>query len=146
MPKPRSPRRMPAIATLQGEVDEMTVKAPIAAQVYQVGAELGRICVARAFRCCRWSTSATSGCASTCARIWSRASRSATASTSGPRARRRAGQVEVRTIATRGEYAGWRATRATGDFDLRTFEVRAYPVDSSPILRPGHERLCHWTG
>jgi HlyD family secretion protein len=45
--------------------------------------------------------------------------------------------VEVRTIATRGEYAGWRATRATGDFDLRTFEVRAYPVEKMPELRPG---------
>ena len=30
-----------AIATLQAQVDEMTVKAPIAGQVYQVGAELG---------------------------------------------------------------------------------------------------------
>ena len=45
--------------------------------------------------------------------------------------------VEVRTIATRGEYSGWRATRATGDFDLRTFEVRAYPVEPLPELRPG---------
>src|SRR6266446_5163544 len=27
--------------------------------------------------------------------------------------------VEVRLIATKGEYASWRATRATGDFDLR---------------------------
>ena len=45
--------------------------------------------------------------------------------------------VEVRSIATRGEYSGWRATRATGDFDLRTFEVRAYPVEPVPELRPG---------
>ena len=35
--------------------------------------------------------------------------------------------VEVRLIATKGEYASWRATRATGDFDLRTFSIRAYP-------------------
>src|SRR3954470_21820360 len=28
--------------------------------------------------------------------------------------------VGVRASAPRGEYAGWRATRATGDFDLRT--------------------------
>src|SRR5215471_1941220 len=45
--------------------------------------------------------------------------------------------VEVRLIATKGEYASWRATRATGDFDLRTFEVRAYPVEKVPQLRPG---------
>ena len=31
----------------------------------------------------------------------------------------------------------WRATRATGDFDLRTFSIRAYPVDKVPELRPG---------
>jgi hypothetical protein len=34
-------------------------------------------------------------------------------------------------IAAKGEYAGWRATPATGDFDLHTFAVRAYPVDRS---------------
>jgi HlyD family secretion protein len=52
--------------------------------------------------------------------------------------------VEVRTIATRGEYAGWRATRATGDFDLRTFAVRAYPVDTVPNLRPGMSAYADW--
>ena len=52
--------------------------------------------------------------------------------------------VEVRTIATRGEYAGWRATRATGDFDLRTFEVRAYPVVRNPDLRPGMSAYADW--
>src|SRR5262249_55407254 len=52
--------------------------------------------------------------------------------------------VEVRTIATRGEYAGWRATRATGDFDLRTFEVRAYPVDKIPELPPGMSAYADW--
>ena len=31
----------------------------------------------------------------------------------------------------------WRATRATGDFDLRTFSIRAYPVEKVPELRPG---------
>jgi len=45
--------------------------------------------------------------------------------------------VEVKLIATKGEYASWRATRATGDFDLRTFSIRAYPVEKVPELRPG---------
>jgi HlyD family secretion protein len=52
--------------------------------------------------------------------------------------------VEVRTIATRGEYAGWRATRATGDFDLRTFAVRAYPAEAIPNLRPGMSAYADW--
>jgi HlyD family secretion protein len=45
--------------------------------------------------------------------------------------------VEVRLIGTKGEYTSWRATRATGDFDLRTFSIRAYPVDKVLELRPG---------
>src|SRR5947209_6327136 len=36
--------------------------------------------------------------------------------------------VEVKLIATKGEYASWRATRATGDIDLRTFTIRADPA------------------
>jgi HlyD family secretion protein len=52
--------------------------------------------------------------------------------------------VEVRLIATKGEYASWRATRATGDFDLRTFSIRAYPVEKVPELRPGMSAYMDW--
>jgi HlyD family secretion protein len=52
--------------------------------------------------------------------------------------------VEVKLIATKGEFASWRATRATGDFDLRTFSVRAYPVDRVPELRPGMSAYMEW--
>src|SRR5262245_801601 len=52
--------------------------------------------------------------------------------------------VEVRLIATKGEYASWRATRAAGDFDLLTFEVRAYPVEKVPELRPGMSAYVDW--
>jgi HlyD family secretion protein len=52
--------------------------------------------------------------------------------------------VEVKLIATKGEYASWRATRATGDFDLRTFSIRAYPVDQVPELRPGMSAYLDW--
>jgi HlyD family secretion protein len=52
--------------------------------------------------------------------------------------------VEVKLIATKGEYARWRATRATGDFDLRTFAIRAYPVDKIPELRPGMSAYLDW--
>ena len=52
--------------------------------------------------------------------------------------------VEVRLIATKGEYASWRATRATGDFDLRTFSIRAYPVDKVSGLRPGMSAYLDW--
>lgn len=36
-----------------------------------------------------------------------------------------------------GSYATWQATKATGDWDSRTFEVKARPVDRQPDLRPG---------
>jgi HlyD family secretion protein len=52
--------------------------------------------------------------------------------------------VEVKLIATKGEYASWRATRATGDFDLRTFTIRAYPVEKVPELRPGMSAYLEW--
>jgi HlyD family secretion protein len=52
--------------------------------------------------------------------------------------------VEVKLIATKGEYASWRATRATGDFDLRTFSIRAYPVQPVPALRPGMSAYLDW--
>ncbi len=52
--------------------------------------------------------------------------------------------VEVKLIATKGEYASWRATRASGDFDLRTFSIRAYPVQPVPELRPGMSAWLDW--
>jgi HlyD family secretion protein len=52
--------------------------------------------------------------------------------------------VEVKLIASKGEYASWRATRATGDFDLRTFSIRAYPVEKVPELRPGMSAYLDW--
>lgn len=36
-----------------------------------------------------------------------------------------------------GSYATWRSTKSTGDWDSRTFEVKARPVDRQPDLRPG---------
>ncbi|HUL04828.1 MAG TPA: efflux RND transporter periplasmic adaptor subunit [Candidatus Acidoferrum sp.] len=54
--------------------------------------------------------------------------------------------TEVRLIAAKGEYADWRATRATGDFDLRTFAIRAYPTESIAGLRPGMSAYADWPG
>ena len=36
-----------------------------------------------------------------------------------------------------GTYAAWKATKTTGQFDLKTFEVRANPVEKVESLRPG---------
>ena len=47
----------------------------------------------------------------------------------------------VTLINAQGDFASWRATRATGDFDLRSFEVRAAPATPVPGLRPGMSAL-----
>ncbi|MDW6023402.1 efflux RND transporter periplasmic adaptor subunit [Mesorhizobium sp. BAC0120] len=135
-----------AITTLQAQVNEMTVKAPIAGQVYQVGAELGEYV----------SPGVPLLSLVDLGDVWLRFDLREDLVKGlkvGDRFRVRIPAlgdlqipVEVRTIATRGEYAGWRATRATGDFDLRTFEVRAYPVDKIPNLRPGMSAYADWNG
>jgi HlyD family secretion protein len=53
-------------------------------------------------------------------------------------------RVRVTVINVQGQYATWRATRATGDFDLRTFEVRAKPVEPVTGLRPGMSAIATW--
>lgn len=40
-------------------------------------------------------------------------------------------------VAALGDYATWNATKSTGEFDIRTFEIKAAPVDKSVELRPG---------
>lgn len=46
-------------------------------------------------------------------------------------------QFKVYFINPRGDYATWRATRQSRGYDLRTFEVRARPVQPVSDLRPG---------
>ncbi len=45
--------------------------------------------------------------------------------------------VEVRYIAPAGSYAVWSATKTSADFDLKTFEVKAYPQQKIPGVRAG---------
>ncbi len=46
-------------------------------------------------------------------------------------------KLKVTYMKDRGTYAAWKATKTTGQFDLKTFEVRAVPVDVDEPLRPG---------
>jgi len=45
--------------------------------------------------------------------------------------------VKVTFIKAMASYATWRATKVSGQFDAKTFEVKAKPVSSIPNLRPG---------
>ncbi|MDF3414583.1 HlyD family efflux transporter periplasmic adaptor subunit [Sulfitobacter sp. M57] len=53
--------------------------------------------------------------------------------------------ARITAINVEGSYANWRATKATGDFDLRTFSVRAQPVEPIVGLRPGMSALVDWS-
>ena len=46
-------------------------------------------------------------------------------------------RAKVYYIRDLGSYATWRATKATGDWDSRTFQVKARPIEPQPDLRPG---------
>jgi HlyD family secretion protein len=52
--------------------------------------------------------------------------------------------LKVTFIAPMGDFATWRSTQATGDFDLKTFEVRARPERAVEGLRPGMSALVRW--
>ncbi|MFA6677487.1 MAG: efflux RND transporter periplasmic adaptor subunit [Bacteroidales bacterium] len=46
-------------------------------------------------------------------------------------------KAKVTYIKAMASYATWRATKVNGQFDAKTFEVKAYPVDKIENLRPG---------
>jgi HlyD family secretion protein len=132
------------IDTIQAQVDELVVRAPIAAQVYQIGAELGDyvspgvpllslVDLNDVYLRFNLREDLVKGL-----KVGDRFR------VHVPALGNRLITVAVKFIAPMGEYAGWRATRATGDFDLRTFEVRAYPVDPLPDLRRGMSVYTDW--
>jgi HlyD family secretion protein len=135
-----------SIDTIRAQVDELVVNAPIAAQVYQIGAELGEYV----------SPGVPLLSLVDLSDVWLRFDLREDLvkglqvgdqfQMRVPALGDRLITAAIRVIATKGEYAGWRATRATGDFDLRTFEVRAYPVVPIPELRPGMSVYAEWLG
>ena len=135
-----------SVDTTKAQVDELTVKAPIASQVYQIGAELGEYV----------SPGVPLLSLIDLNDVWLRFDlREDLVKGLKPGDRfdmrvpalgDRLITAAIRVIETKGEYAGWRATRATGDFDLRTFQVRAYPVEPIPELRPGMSVYAVWPG
>jgi HlyD family secretion protein len=132
------------IDTIQAQVDELVVRAPIKAQVYQIGAELGDyvspgvpllslVDLNDVYLRFNLREDLVKGL-----KVGDRFQMHV------PALGNRLLTVAVKFIAPMGEYAGWRATRATGDFDLRTFEVRAYPVEPTPELRRGMSVYTDW--
>ena len=137
-------RAAAAVATLQSLVDQMVVTAPAATQVYQINVEEGEV-VAPGIPLLTLVEMND---------IWLRFDLREDLIKDVKLGDKIALRIpalgdlrvvtEIRLIAARGEYAGWRATRATGDFDLRTFAIRAYPTEPVPGLRPGMSAYAEW--
>jgi len=133
-----------SIDTIRAKADELVVKAPVSAQVYQIGAELGEYV----------SPGVPLLSLVDLSDVWVRfdlredlakdLKTGDALQVRVPALADRVIPVAIKVIATKGEYAGWRATRSTGDFDLRTFEIRAYPVEPIPELRPGMSVYAEW--
>lgn len=126
-----------SVDTIQAQANELVVRAPIASQVYQIGTEIGEYV----------SPGVPLLSLVDLSNVWIRFDLREDLikglkvgdkfQMRVPALGNRLITAEIKEIAPKGEYAGWRATRATGDFDLRTFEVRVYPTPPIPELRPG---------
>jgi HlyD family secretion protein len=53
-------------------------------------------------------------------------------------------KFEVTYIHVMGDFATWTATKTSGDFDMKTFEVHARPIEKVKGLRPGMSVLVDW--
>ncbi|MCL3780594.1 HlyD family efflux transporter periplasmic adaptor subunit [Prolixibacteraceae bacterium JC049] len=53
-------------------------------------------------------------------------------------------KLKVSYIHVQAAYANWNATKTMGDFDMKTFEVQARPVEKVDGLRPGMSALVNW--
>lgn len=53
-------------------------------------------------------------------------------------------KLKINYIAPKGDFATWRATRTSGEFDMKSFEVRAVPVEKADGLRPGMSAVADW--
>ncbi len=133
------------IETIKALVDQLTVSAPVASQVHQIPAEEGEVVTPGV------PLLSLVDLADTWLGLSLREDLTAGLKVGDrfavriPALGNREVVVEVRVIATKGEYAGWRATRATGDLDLRTLAIRAYPVEKIDGLRPGMSVYADWS-
>ncbi|MDR0418753.1 MAG: efflux RND transporter periplasmic adaptor subunit, partial [Prevotellaceae bacterium] len=46
-------------------------------------------------------------------------------------------ELQVSYVKVLGNYATWKATKVSGEFDMKTFEVHAKPTESQKDMRPG---------
>ncbi len=52
--------------------------------------------------------------------------------------------LKVTYLNALGDFATWNATKTRGDFDLKTFEIQAVPIEKTAGLRPGMSAIVNW--
>jgi HlyD family secretion protein len=132
------------IATIKSLVDQLTITAPVASQVYQIPVEEGEVVVPGVPLMSLVDLGDTWLALSLREDLIAGLKTGDRIELRVPALGNRRVTAEIRVIAAKGEYAGWRATRATGDFDLRTFAIRAYPIEKVEGLRPGMSVYTDW--
>lgn len=132
------------IDTIKALVDQLTITAPIASQVYQIPVEEGEVVIPGVPLLSLVDLGDTWLGFSLREDLIASLKKGDRIEVRVPALGNRRVTAEIRVIAAKGEYAGWRATRATGDFDLRTFAIRAYPVEKIDGLRPGMSVYTDW--
>ena len=133
------------IDTIKALVDQLTITAPVASQVYQIPVEEGEVVTPGVPLLSLVDLGDTWLGFSLREDLMAGLKQGDRIEVRVPALGNRRIAAEIRVIAAKGEYAGWRATRATGDFDLRTFAIRAYPVEKIDGLRPGMSVYTDWS-
>ena len=132
------------VAALQAQVDELTIHTPIDAQVFRIDIEQGEFVLAGVPLLSLSDVDNPYIVLSLREDLMSGLKIGQRVKFTLPALKHEI-ETEIRYIASRGEYSGWSSTRVTGDFDLRTFDVRFYPVTKIEGLRPGMSAYTQWT-
>ena len=133
-----------AVTEVQAYLDETTIRSPLDGQVAVVVAEEGEL-VAAGYPIVTivdlsdvWVTFNLREDRLTAIRIGARLTAKI------PALGGEAVDLEVYFISPQGDFATWRATSAAGEFDLKSFEVRARPTRPIEGLRPGMTAVVDW--
>ena len=130
------------IQTIKALVDQLTVSAPVASQVYQIPAEEGEVVtpgvplLSLVDLADRWLGSSLREDPTAGLKVGDRFA------VRVPALGNREVIVQVRVIATKGEYAGWRATRATSDFRPADLCRPRLSAREDRRVEARNERLC----
>ena len=133
-----------AVSEVQSYLNENTIKAPIEGEVTQINTEIGEL-VGTGFPIVVltnpddvWATFNVRE------DMLKKIQMGKTIKVKIPAIGNEQYDFKVNYISVLGNFATWKATRAKGEFDMKTFEVRMVPVKKIDGLRSGMSVLMDW--